>query len=515
MMAATRQRPAMTLAELLADAALPAAAARLPVSGLALDSRSVQPGDLFFALRGERHDGRDFIARAAAAGAVAVLVDADAPVGGAPIPVVARPGLAGHLSAIAGRFHGDPSRALTVTGVTGTNGKTTCSLLLAQLFTALEAPAGVIGTLGAGLADGDLQATGFTTPDALATQRLLAGLRDAGARRVVMEVSSHSLAQQRVAAVRFHTALFTNLSRDHLDFHPDMAAYRDAKAGLFRQPELEVAVINLDDPAGRDIAAQTTARRCHGYVLERDAALRDAALRDTALTNAALRVVHAEFGPWGTRARIATPWGDGELESPLPGAFNLANLLAVIGAACAQGFALAAVLAAVPRLAGAPGRMQRIAGPVGAPRVVVDYAHSPDALAQALAALRAATAGRLWCVFGCGGDRDRGKRPQMGTVAAAAADRLVLTSDNPRGEDADAILAEIAAGIPGARRDRTEVITDRRAAIHQAIAQAAGADTVLIAGKGHERWQEIAGVRWPFDDAEVARAALAARGGLA
>lgn len=497
MMAASRQPRAGSLAELLAGEALPAVAAALPVSGLALDSRSVRPGDLFCALRGARHDGRDFIAAAAAAGAVAVLADVSTPVVGAPIPVIAVRDLAGRLSAIAGRFHGDPSHDLTVTGVTGTNGKTTCSLLLAQLFSALEAPAGVIGTLGAGLANDPLQGTGLTTPDALDTQRLLAGLRDAGARRVVMEVSSHSLDQQRVAAVRFHSALFTNLSRDHLDYHRDMAGYREAKARLFRQPGLEVAVLNRDDPAGRDIAAIATARRCYGYSIEGDAQL---------------RVVRAEFDTAGVRARIATPWGEGELESPLPGAFNLANLLAVIGAACAQGFALDSVLAAIPGLRGAPGRMQRIAGPAGGPQVVIDYAHSPDALAQALAALRSATPGQLWCVFGCGGDRDRGKRPLMGAAAAAGADRMVLTSDNPRGEDADAILAAIAAGIPAARRDATQVIADRRAAIGHAIARAGAADTVLIAGKGHERWQEIAGVRWPFDDAEVAGAALVARG---
>jgi len=496
MMAAAHQRPAMTLAELLADEPLPAPLAALAVRGLALDSRAVHPGDLFFALQGARHDGRDFIARAAAAGAVAVLVDAATPVVGAPIPIIALAELGARLSAIAGRFHGDPSHALAVTGVTGTNGKTTCSLLLAQLFDALAGPAGVIGTLGAGLVRGDLQPTGLTTPDALATQRLLAELRAAGAHRVVMEVSSHSLEQHRVAAVRFHTALFTNLSRDHLDFHPDMAAYRDAKARLFRQPGLEVAVVNLDDPAGRDIAARTTAGHCCGYSIHGDAAL---------------RVLRAEFGPEAIRARIATPWGEGELASPLPGIFNLANLLAVIGAACAQGFALGPVLAAIPGLRGAPGRMQRIAGAAGGPQVVVDYAHSPDALAQVLAALRSATHGQLWCLFGCGGDRDRGKRPLMGAVAAAAADRLVLTSDNPRSEDPAAILAGIAAGIPAARRDRVTVIPDRRAAIGHAIAQAGAADTVLIAGKGHERWQEIAGVRWPFDDAEVARAALATR----
>lgn len=496
-MAAPRPRPSKPLAELLPGLGLRPETATLRIAGLALDSRVVQPGDLFFALRGTRHDGRDFIGRAAAAGAVAALVDAPSPVANPPVPVIEVPELAAHMSAIAGRFHENPSHGLVVTGVTGTNGKTTCSLLLAQLFDALEAPAGVIGTLGAGLLNGDLQPTGLTTPEALGTQRLLAELRAAGARRVVMEVSSHSLEQQRVAAVRFHTALFTNLSRDHLDYHPDMAAYRDAKARLFRQPGLEIAVVNLDDPAGREIAAQATAGHCYGYRLEGEAHL---------------RILRAEFDPAGIRARIATPWGEGELESPLPGTFNLANLLGVIGVACAQGFALADVLAAIPKLEGAPGRMQSVTGPTTGPRVVIDYAHTPDALAQALAALRAATRGRLWCVFGCGGDRDRGKRPLMGAVAADGADQVVLTSDNPRGEDARAILTEIATGVPTARRARVQVIEDRRVAIGHAIAGASAADTVLIAGKGHESWQEIAGVRWPFDDAEEARRALAAWG---
>jgi len=454
----------------------------------------VRPGDLFFALRGARHDGCDFLAAAAEAGAVAALVDAESPLPAAPLPVIAVPRLALRMSAIAGRFHGEPSRALRVTGVTGTNGKTTCSQLLAQLFTALEAPAGVIGTLGAGLA-GSIRDTGFTTPDALDTQRLLAELRAAGARRIAMEVSSHSLAQGRVAAIRFHTAVFTNLSRDHLDYHPDMDAYRDAKAQLFRQPGLEVAVINTDDPAGARIAAELPAS-----VRRLDYSARGA--------GGELRVLQSAFGPAGIRARIATPWGVGELVSPLLGQFNLANLLAVIGAACGQGFALAEVLAAVPGLRAAPGRMQEIGA---GPRVVVDYAHSPDALEQVLGALRPATAGRLWCVFGCGGDRDRGKRPLMGAVAARGADRLGLTSDNPRSEDPAAIAAQILDGIPVPRRPDTELLLDRRAAIAHAIAAAAAEDTVLIAGKGHEAWQEVAGVRWPFDDAAAARAALAAR----
>ena len=493
-MAAERQ-PGIRLADLVTEIAVPGPSAGLRVSGLALDSRAVRPGDLFLALRGQRHDGRDFLAAAAAAGAVAALVDAATP--GAPLPVFEVAELAQRISAIAGRFYGEPSRALAVTGITGTNGKTTCCQLLAQLFTALEAPAGVIGTLGAGLLGAAPQDTGFTTPDAVATQRLLAELRAAGARRVAMEVSSHSLAQGRVAAVRFHTALFTNLSRDHLDYHAGMDAYRDAKARLFRQLGLQVAVVNLDDPVGRTIAAELPAHvRRLGYSAQG--------------RGAELRVVWADFGAAGIRARIATPWGTGELSSPLPGAFNLANLLAVIAAACGQGFALDAVLAAVPRLRAAPGRMQEVGG--GRPRVIVDYAHTPDALAQTLAALRPATEGRLWCVFGCGGERDRGKRPQMGTVAARGADVLVLTSDNPRGEDPQGILAEILAGLSAPQRATVAVMADRRRAIEHAIAAAAAEDCVLIAGKGHETWQEIHGVRWPFDDAAVARAALAARG---
>ena len=494
---AARPRPAgVRLAELLAGVRVSEPWAGLRVAGLALDSRKVRPGDLFFALRGAHHDGRDFLAAAAAAGAVAALVDAEAPPPGAPLPAIALPGLALRISAIAGRFHGEPSHALCVTGITGTNGKTTCSQLLAQLFTALEAPAGVIGTLGAGLIAAARE-TGFTTPDALDTQRLLAELRAAGARRVAMEVSSHSLAQGRVAAIRFHTAVFTNLSRDHLDYHPDMDAYRDAKARLFGQPGLEVAVINAEDPAGARIAAGLAAGvRRLDY--------------STGGAPAAIRVLESRCDRAGIGARIATPWGAGELRSPLLGRFNLANLLAVIGAACGQGFALDAVLAAIPGLRAAPGRMQEIEAPAG-PRVVVDFAHSPDALEQVLGALRPATAGRLWCVFGCGGDRDRGKRPLMGAAAARGADLLVLTSDNPRSEDPAAIARQILDGVPAPRHPHTEIRIDRRAAIAHAIAAAAPDDTVLIAGKGHEAWQEIAGARWPFDDAAAARAALAAR----
>lgn len=503
MMAARRHDPVPRLADLLADMPLSAAWAGLPVRGLALDSRAVRPGDLFLAFPGTRRDGRDFIAAAAGAGAVAVLAEAEGlAVGAIPtFPVIPVAGLAARVSGIADAFYAHPSTALVVTGVTGTNGKTTCTQLLAQLFALLEAPAGVIGTLGAGVTDGStaLAGTGLTTPDAIATQRLLAEFRAQGARRAVMEISSHSLDQRRIAAVRIHTAIFTNLTQDHLDYHGDMARYRAAKARLFQHPGLACAVINRDDPAGLGLLAELPPGVVgYGYSAHGG--------------DAELRATDVRLDAAGARARLVTPWGEGDLVSTLPGRFNLANLLAVIGAACAQGFALAAVLAAVPGLRGAPGRMQSLVSP-GGPRVVVDYAHTPDALEQVLAALRETLAdgGRLWCVFGCGGERDRGKRPRMGAIAAAGADRVVVTSDNPRGEDPDAIIAGILAGVDAAARNRAEVISERRGAIARAIAAADARDIVLIAGKGHETWQEIAGVRWPCDDAAEARRALAAR----
>jgi UDP-N-acetylmuramoyl-L-alanyl-D-glutamate--2,6-diaminopimelate ligase len=507
-MAAPRHDRDIRLADLMEDPALPGALAGLRVRGLRLDSRTVGPGDIFLALPGMRRDGRDFIAAAAAAGAVAVLAEEQGLaaynelLSALRIPVIPVSGLAARISAIAGRFYGEPGTALTITGVTGTNGKTTCTHLLAQLFALLEAPAGIIGTLGAGvLGDTDALAdTGVTTPDAILTQRLLAEFRDQGVRRVAMEVSSHSLDQQRVVGVPMHTAVFTNLSRDHLDYHGDMIAYRAAKARLFQQPGLANAVINMDDPVGAELLGTLPAGVVgYGYSAQGGVA--------------ALRALDARFSAAGVRARVVTPWGEGTLVSALSGGFNLANLLAVIGAACVQGFELAAVLAAVPQLRAAPGRMQSVGGAEG-PRVVVDYAHTPDALEQVLAALRASVAGgRLWCVFGCGGERDRGKRPAMGAITVAGADRAVVTNDNPRGEDPDTIIAEILSGVAANQRDRLWVIPERRAAIERAITAASPADIVLIAGKGHETWQEIAGVRWPCDDAAEARRALAARVG--
>ncbi len=517
-MTSPRPLAGIALGELLADlnlspANLPAELTSLLVSGLQLDSRKLEPGELFIAYPGLRSDGRDYLAQALAAGAVAALVESESfkATGETPLPVIAIENLAHKVSAIAGRFYADPSASLRVTGITGTNGKTTCTQLLAQLFALLGKPAGVIGTLGYGLLSSDelsgtststLTDTGLTTPDAVSVQRILADLLDAGAAVVAMEVSSHSLDQGRVGGLHFSTAVFTNLSQDHLDYHQTMAAYQQAKAELFKAPGLQNAIVNSDDAAGRTIIralAAASELNCYSYSCSQ----KDADI-----------YAHApSFGPQGIRARLVTPWGQGELHSHLQGEFNLSNLLAVIGVACAEGYALPAVLAAVTELKPVPGRLE-VVDAQALPVVVVDYAHTADALEKALTALRPACKGRLWCVFGCGGDRDQGKRPVMGAIAAELADQLVITSDNPRGEDAQAIIDAVLAGVPRAanKANEPQVFVDRRAAIRFAVSNAAEQDVVLIAGKGHEDYQLIKDLRLPFNDVGEARLALRERG---
>ncbi len=500
MMAAAASNAGIPLADLLPDSVADGGIGAIAICGLTLDSRAVQPGDLFCAVPGGRHDGRRFMAQAQAAGCAAIAaedLDYDLVTGdqSPAVPVIRVRDLAASLSAIGHRFYGEPSAALAITGITGTNGKTTCSHLLARVFDATGHQAAVIGTLGYGLVASDsLEDTGMTTPDALATQRLLAELRERGAGHVAMEVSSHSLDQQRVAAVHFDTAVFTNLSRDHLDYHGDERSYGAAKARLFDLPGLNTAVINSDDAFGRSLLAGLPKRvTAISYGLD---------------SNADVTAEYIRFQQNGIRARVLTPWGEGDLETGLMGEYNLLNLLAVIAAACARGLALERVLAAMPTLRAVPGRLE-VVDARARPRVVVDYAHTPDALAKTLAALRRHCAGRLWCVFGCGGDRDPGKRPLMGAVAEDGADEVILTSDNPRSEDPEAILRAIAAGMdnPGA------VIADRRLAIRKAIAGAGPEDIVLIAGKGHEQYQLVGGDRLPFSDIAEARLALADIGG--
>ncbi|MHB8678592.1 MAG: UDP-N-acetylmuramoyl-L-alanyl-D-glutamate--2,6-diaminopimelate ligase [Rudaea sp.] len=462
------------------------------VSGLTLDSRRVRAGDAFIALEGKRVHGITFAPAALAQGASAVIAEGPASAVSLPpaAPVVWIDSLRDRVGEIAARFFERPSTALHVIGVTGTNGKTSIVQLLAAALETLGARAATIGTLGAGL-HGALEAGERTTPDAVSVHGLLAQFRDNGASHVAMEVSSHALDQGRVNAVDFEIAVFTNLTRDHLDYHGTMQAYGVAKAKLFAWPGLRSAVINADDAFGRDLAARLpeTVQRLR-YAIDADAEIR-------------ARNVRTHGG--GLSFDLATPWGESEIHSPLLGRFNAYNLLAVAGCLGALGFSVTQIRKTLPQLQPVAGRMNRLGG--GAlPLVVVDYAHTPDALQQALTSLRAHCAGRLICVFGCGGERDAGKRPQMGAIAERLADEIVVTDDNPRGEDGDAIVAQILAGLGD--RQHVRVLRDRAAAIASALREAHSGDIVLIAGKGHEPYQEAGGIRRPFDDADVARQAL-------
>jgi UDP-N-acetylmuramoyl-L-alanyl-D-glutamate--2,6-diaminopimelate ligase len=468
----------------------------LLLADLRLDSRQVGANDAFFALASgaglQAH-----VAEAEARGAALVVVERGESVQ-ARCPVVAVESLRSCLGAIASRFYGEPSVSCKVIGITGTNGKTSCSHWLAQAWQQLAGPAGIIGTLGCGLVrDTDRHNTGLTTPDVLSNQRLLAGMVQQGAVMVAMEVSSHALEQRRVDGVLFDTAIFTNLSRDHLDYHGDMQSYGAAKQKLFERGELQLSVINLDDDFGKALCglARPGSHRVLTY-----------AVQDK---TADLGVERFEVTGRGIAASIRTPWGRGELQSRFPGGYNLLNILAVAATLCAHGMSLQTVLGAVTQLQAVPGRTQIVSGDDDDILVVIDYAHTPDALAKILAALREQVQQRqLWCVFGCGGNRDRGKRPQMAEVAAAGADAVIVTSDNPRNESPDAIIADIVAGFAGHAH---RVIEDRAAAIAAAIGEARRGDIVLLAGKGHEEYQEVAGCRLPFSDRDEARRALARR----
>ena len=482
----------MALGELLGRPDCPGAEVML--QGIELDSRKIGVGDLFLAMPGEQHDGRQFIEQAVANGASAVL--AEPPVAGfvdaVPVPLLEVPELQQESGYLAARLYGYPSRQLHMVGVTGTNGKTTTSRLVAQLMRLLGKPCGVIGTLGASL-DEEVSQGGNTTPDAVALQQQLARWRGQDVFAVSMEVSSHAMVQGRVNGVEFETAIFTNLSHDHLDYHGSMDAYGRAKLGLFLREGLRHALINLDDPFGVEIL-----ERLEPGVTALTYSLRDAA--------ADIAVEHASFERGAVRATLRTPWGSGGFCSPLPGDFNLANLAAAIAATVLAGEKLEAVLAVVARLQPVPGRMQSIPSATGL-QVIVDYAHTPDALEQVLGALRDHVPGQLVTVFGCGGDRDRDKRQVMGRVACSLSDRVVVTSDNPRSENPQQILADIESGCSG---DYVLEI-DRAAAIHRAIGEARPGDCVVIAGKGHEDYQIVEGSKLFFSDEQQAIEALARR----
>ena len=487
---------AMLLSELLPDVA--GVPADLVITGLVQDSRAVQPGDAFVAIGPVANDmsvhGLRFAHNAQAAGAAAILFEPPAPDGlPAPAGAIAVPHLQARIGAIADRFHGQPSRAMTMVGVTGTNGKTSTVQLLAQAWSRRGVRSGSIGTLGAGLY-GNTVPTGFTTPLVLQLHALLASLRDDGARAVAMEVSSHALDQGRVDGVHFDVAVFTNLTRDHLDYHGDMQAYGQAKARLMAWPGLRSAVVNLDDAFGRELCASLPATT-HAIGLSSQGAQADVRAENISLDSDGLA-----FDLVLGDARFA-------VQSALLGRFNVDNLLAVAGTLHALGEAPTTIATTLTQLQPVAGRMNRLGGNLGQPLVVIDYAHTPDALEQALTSLRAHVRGRLVCVFGCGGERDRGKRPQMAAIAERLADVVIVTDDNPRSEGGDAIVADILAGFE--RPGQVIVERDRGGAIARAVQQAGETDSVLVAGKGHEPYQEIDGVRHPFDDTQVAAAALA------
>lgn len=470
------------------------------ISGMTLDSRTASQGDLFVARRGARLDGGSFVSDAIERGCTAVLMERFNPSVSAlldqypDLGVAELPELDQHLGALAARFHGDPSQQLEVIGVTGTNGKTSCVQMLAQALQGSGEPVGTIGTLGTGLV-GKLVPELNTTPDVISVHRKLAEFATQGCQHAAMEVSSHALSQKRVAGVHFSVAALTNLSRDHLDYHGTMDAYGRAKALLFLEYPVGMAVINTDDPFGQALWAQlprTLSRVSYG--------LRDADVLATQV------VSHAA----GLSFYLRTPWGEGAVESGLVGHFNVENLLLVAACLGAMGVPFDQLLGTLSELQPVPGRMQRVGGPRG-PLVVVDYAHTPDALAQALQSLRAHTSHKLICIFGCGGDRDAGKRPIMAATAERLADYLILTDDNPRAEDGDQIIRDMKAGLK--KSQAAAVVRDRRQAIAQGIELARPQDTVLIAGKGHEDYQEVDGHRYPLSDVDEAAAALAQWGG--
>jgi UDP-N-acetylmuramoyl-L-alanyl-D-glutamate--2,6-diaminopimelate ligase len=519
---------ACPLADLLtgiAPAEAVVASADIVVRGLALDSRNVHKGDAFFALAGTTAHGITFAPKAVEKGAVAILAERDESKNGkrggeavgprssalGPVPEIWIDNLHAQVGEIAARFFGRPSESLRVIGVTGTNGKTSIVQLLASALHGLGARAATIGTLGAGLV-GAIREGERTTPDAISVQALLAEFRDVGASHVAMEVSSHAVAQGRVNAVTFDVAAFTNLTRDHLDYHGTMEAYGAAKAKLFAWPGLRAAVINIDDAFGCELAtkfAQMTNRH-PGHGLARSNAQGRTELLRYGVDNGAADIVatNVRTSGDGLHFHLRTPWGEGEIATRLLGRFNVANLLAVAGCLGALGYDFAQIRGVLAASVPVVGRMNRLGGG-DAPLVVVDYAHTPDALEQALTNLRAHCAGRLICVFGAGGERDQGKRPQMAAIAERLADRVIVTDDNPRNENGDAIVAQIVEGF--VRRDTIVVQRDRAQAIALALREARVGDIVLIAGKGHEPYQEIAGIKHPFDDLDVARKALEAR----
>lgn len=489
----------VSLAEILrGDAEIPAGR-DLKLQGLALDSRAVHPGYLFLACHGHDHHGLQHLADARARGALAVAYDPEGALDYLPalkgLPAFAVRNLDQHAGFIAARFYGDPSTAQQVVAVTGTNGKTSVSQITAQALTELGKSCGVLGTLGYGLY-GRLENPTHTTPDAVSVQQWLATFRDRGIRHVSMEASSHALDQGRLSGVHVSVAVFTNLTRDHLDYHANMGNYATAKRRLFGMPGVKQAVINLDDAFGQELARSLPdSVDCIGYTLD----------PGCTHTGKMLRAKNVLLHSSGMGFDVEGNFGTGHVDCRLLGDFNTHNLLAVLGVLLALDISFVDALRVLGNARTVPGRMECFGG-ARMPLVVVDYAHTPDALEKALIAVRAHCRGQVWCVFGCGGERDRGKRPQMGAIAARLADRVILTDDNPRHEDGDAIITEIMAGISD--RSRVQVQRNRAQALAQAISAATPDDVVLVAGKGHESYQVVGDDQLPYSDRDTVAALL-------
>ncbi|OSI35507.1 UDP-N-acetylmuramoyl-L-alanyl-D-glutamate--2,6-diaminopimelate ligase [Neisseria dumasiana] len=463
------------------------------------DSRKIKQGDIFIACQGEYTDGREYIPAAVANGAAFVFWDDDGKFAWNPewnVPNQGIKNLKTRAGIVAGQVYGNLSDGLKVWGVTGTNGKTSVTQWLAQAADLLDEKCAIIGTVGNGFWS-ELQEATHTTPDPVSVQTLLHRFKQQGANAVAMEVSSHGLDQFRVNGVPFQTAVFTNLTRDHLDYHGSMESYGEIKSRLFYWQGLQHAVINVDDPFGTTLAGRLKTERpelnVYGYGFAEQADI---------------RITHFEASSDGMTVQLDTPWGSGEVKTRLLGRFNAQNLASCVGVLCSTGYPLAEVLRVLAQIRPATGRMDCIMNP-GKPLVVVDYAHTPDALEKALATLQEIKpqGANLWCVFGCGGNRDKGKRPLMGAAAVAGADKVVVTSDNPRMEEPADIINDILPAVP----QPEHVETDRRSAIEYAVKHAAANDIILIAGKGHETYQDVQGQKHYFSDFDEAQKALAGR----
>jgi UDP-N-acetylmuramoyl-L-alanyl-D-glutamate--2,6-diaminopimelate ligase len=486
---------------------------------LTCDSRKITPGDGFVAFAGERTDGRKFIDSAIAAGAAAIAFDADDVLNEVPTDALGIRGLKASSGVFASGFYANPSSRMAVIAVTGTNGKTSCSQWIASGLAAQGHPAGVVGTLGAGVVDVEgatsLSDFGLTTPDAVSLQRMLSSFEDRAVQFVALEASSIGIVQHRLTGTHISIAVFTNFTRDHLDFHGTMQAYEAAKAELFAWPSLRFAIVNLNDASSKTMltrlhhAASQAATIGYGIDVDGVGIPHDLNVASSLIAS------QLRFEDSGVGFELVSTWGNASIQLQLHGLFNVSNALAVLATWLAADLPFEQAIAKLQALSPVPGRLQQITPPrQGLPLVFVDYAHSPDALEKALLALRGLTRrrnGKLWCLFGAGGDRDRGKRPLMAKIAQQHADSIVLTSDNPRSENPEAILNDISAGFSNLLGTPIAIEVDRLAAISYAVARAKTADVLLIAGKGHEAYQEVMGVKSPFSDYAIAADLLASR----